>query len=57
MHVPSPSFAVTDTVIGEVAKVKYIGHVIANDMTDDGDYDEAETSVTCTTKCFIKAIS
>ena len=39
MHVclPSPSFAVNDTVIGEVAKVKYIGHVIANDMTDDAD--------------------
>ena len=26
-----------DTVIGEVAKVKYLGHVIANDMTDDAD--------------------
>ena len=37
MHVPSPSFAVNDTVIGEVAKVKYLGHVIANDMTDDAD--------------------
>ena len=37
MHVHSPSFAVNDTVIGEVAKVKYIGHVIANDMTDDAD--------------------
>ena len=37
MHVPSPSFAVNDTVIGEVAKVKYFGHVIANDMTDDAD--------------------
>ena len=37
MHVPSPSFAVNDTVIGEVAKVKYIGHVITNDMTDDAD--------------------
>ena len=22
---------------GEVAKVKYLGHVIANDMTDDAD--------------------
>ena len=32
---PSPSFAVIDTVIGEVAKVKYLGHVIANGMTDD----------------------
>ena len=37
MHVPSPSFAVNDTVIGEVAKVKYLGHVIANDMTDYAD--------------------
>ena len=37
MHVPSPSFAVNDTVIGVVAKVKYLGHVIANDMTDDAD--------------------
>ena len=26
MPVPSPSFAVNDTVIGEVAKVKYLGH-------------------------------
>ena len=37
MHIPSPSFAVNDTVIGEVAKVKYLGHVIANDMTDYAD--------------------
>ena len=37
IHVPVPSFAVNDTVIGEVAKVKYLGHVIANDMTDDAD--------------------
>ena len=37
MHVPSPSFAANDTAIGEVAKVKYISHVIANDMTDDVD--------------------
>ena len=37
MHVPRPSFAVNDTVIGEVAKVKYLGHVIANAMTDDAD--------------------
>ena len=33
MHVPSSSFAVNDTVIGEVAKVKYLSHVIANGMT------------------------
>ena len=35
LHVPSPSFAVNDIAIGEVAKVKYLGHVITNDMTDD----------------------
>ena len=34
MQVPSPSFAVNNTVICEVAKVNYLGHVIANDMTD-----------------------
>ena len=34
---PSPSFAVNDIAIGEVAKVKYLGHVITNDMTDDAD--------------------
>ena len=33
----SPSFAVNDIAIGEVAKVKYLGHVITNDMTDDAD--------------------
>ena len=27
----SPSYAANETVIGEVAKVKYLGHVIAND--------------------------
>ena len=37
MHVHSPSFAVNDTVIGEVATVKYLGHVITNHMTDDAD--------------------
>ena len=35
LHVPSPSFAVNDIAIGEVANVKYLGHVITNDMTDD----------------------
>ena len=37
LHVPSPSFAVNDIAIGEVAKVKYLGHVITNVMTDDAD--------------------
>ena len=37
LHVPSPSFAVNGIAIGEVAKVKYLGHVITNDMTDDAD--------------------
>ena len=30
MHIRNPSFAVNDTVIGEVAKVKYLGHVLAS---------------------------
>ena len=29
--------AVNGIAIGEVAKVKYLGHVITNDMTDDAD--------------------
>ena len=37
LHVPSPSFAVNGIAIGEVANVKYLGHVITNDMTDDAD--------------------
>ena len=37
MHAPSPSFAVNGIAIGEVAKVKYLSHVITNDMTDDAD--------------------
>ena len=37
LRVPSPSFAVNDITIGEVANVKYLGHVITNDMTDDAD--------------------
>ena len=37
LHVPSPSSAVNGIAIGEVAKVKYLGHVITNDMTDDAD--------------------
>ena len=37
LHVPSPSFAVNGIAIGEVAKVKYLGHVITNDMPDDAD--------------------
>ena len=37
LHVPSPSFAVNDIAICGVAKVKYLGHVITNDMTDDAD--------------------
>ena len=37
MHVPSPSFAVNDIAIGEVAKVKYLDHVITKYMTDDTD--------------------
>ena len=57
LHVPSPSFAVNGIAIGEVAKVKCLGHVITNDMTDDADNDETETSVICTRQCIIKAIS
>ena len=30
MHVRNPSFVVNDTVIGEGAKVKYLGHVLAS---------------------------
>ena len=37
MMMMSPSFAVNDIAIGEVAKVNYLGHVITNDMTDDAD--------------------
>ena len=37
LHVLSPSSVVNDIDIGEVAKVKYIGHVISNDMADDAD--------------------
>ena len=37
MYIPSPSFAVNDSVTGDVPEVKYLGHVIANDMTDDDD--------------------
>ena len=37
MHVHSHSFAVNDTVIGEVAAVKYLGHIIDNNMTYDAD--------------------
>ena len=37
MDATSPSFAVNDIAIGEVAKVKYLDHVISNDMTDGAD--------------------
>ena len=57
MHVPSPSYAVNDTVIGEVAKVKYLGHVIANDMTDDADMMRQRRQLYALGICLIKAIS
>ena len=55
MHVHSPSFAVNDTVIGEVATVKYLGHVIANHMTDDADMMRQRRQLY--RQCLIKAIS
>ena len=57
MHVPSPSFAVNDIAIGEVAKVKYLGHVITNDMSDDADMTRQIRQYICTRQCLIKAIS
>ena len=55
LHVTSPSFAVNDIAIGEVAKVKYLGHVITNDMPDDADMMRQRRHLY--RQCLIKAIS
>ena len=56
LQVPSPSFAVND-IYGEVAKVKYLGHVITNDMTDDADMMRQRRQLHYSRQCLIKAIS
>ena len=56
MHVHSHSFAVNDTVIGEVAAVKYLGHIIDNNMTYDADMMRQRRQL-YTLGSLIKAIS
>ena len=36
-HASSPVFTVNGSIIGESDKVKYLGHIICNDMSDDDD--------------------
>ena len=37
---------VNGSIIGESDKVKYLGHIICNDMSDDDDnYDETKTTI------------
>ena len=36
-HATPPVFTVNGSIIGESDKVKYLGHIICNDMSDDDD--------------------
>ena len=36
-HAPTAVFTVNGSIIGESDKVKYLGHIICNDMSDDDD--------------------
>ena len=36
-HASSPVFTVNGSIIGESDKVKYLGHIICNDMSDHDD--------------------
>ena len=36
-HADPPVFTVHCSIIGESDKVKYLGHIICNDMSDDDD--------------------
>ena len=36
-HAAPPAFTVNGSIIGESDKVKYLGHIICNDMSDDDD--------------------
>ena len=36
-HAAPPVFTVNGSIIGESDKVKYLGHIICNDMSDDDD--------------------
>ena len=39
-HAAPPVFTVNCSIIGESDKVKYLGHIICNDMSDDGDDED-----------------
>ena len=36
-HAAPPVFTVNGSIIGESDKIKYLGHIICNDMSDDDD--------------------
>ena len=44
MNAVRPSFIVNGDVIPESEKVKYRGHIICSDLSDDEDHDEAKAS-------------
>ena len=57
-HAAPPVFTVNGSIIGESDKVKYLGHIICNDMShDDDNYDETKTTIVCSGQCSIEAFS
>ena len=41
-HAAPPVFTVNGSIIGESDKVKYLGHIICNDMSDEEEEEEDE---------------
>ena len=56
-HAAPPVFTVNGSIIGESDKVKYLDHIICNDMSDDDDNDETKTTIVCSGQCSIEAFS
>ena len=52
MNAVRPSFIVNGDVIPESEKVKYRGHIICSDSSDDEDHDEAKASSICSRECY-----
>ena len=50
-----PVFTVNGSIIGESDMVKYLGHIICNDMSDDDDMMRQVTIIVCSGQCSIEA--
>ena len=52
MNAVCPSFIVNGDVIPESEKVKYLGHIICSDLSDDEDMMRQMRHLLCSRECY-----